>query len=95
MKQHSAECERARGYSPELGCICPAAIREPAAPVPGTAEIAPLVQADLQARIEMGIAHYGQPLMAHDGRDTLVDAYQEALDLALYLRKLLLEREGV
>ena len=64
------------------------ATRKPPAPVPGTAHIAPLVVLDVKARIEMGNAAYGQPLMANDGRDSLVDAYQEALDLALYLRKL-------
>jgi hypothetical protein len=30
----------------------------------------------------------------HDGRDTLQDAYEEALDLAVYLGKLLMERGG-
>ena len=57
-------------------------------------EVVPLVAEDLRLRVEMGNLSYGQPLLSHDGRDSLVDAYQEALDLALYLRKMLLERDG-
>jgi hypothetical protein len=33
-------------------------------------------------------------LQAHNGRDALLDAYQEALDLAIYLRQALAERDG-
>lgn len=33
-----------------------------------------------------GRQRYGTPLTTHNGRDHLVDAYQEALDLAVYLR---------
>jgi hypothetical protein len=32
------------------------------------------------------------PLRAHNGRDALVDAYQEALDLCVYLRQVIQER---
>ena len=35
---------------------------------------------------------HGTPLQAHNGRDPLVDAYQEALDLAVYLRQAIEER---
>lgn len=42
---------------------------------------------DLIARDEMGFKKYGQNLETYDGRNTLVDAYQEALDLLQYLRK--------
>lgn len=53
-----------------------------------------LVIADMKARDAFGTLKYGQRLVAHDGRDALKDAYQEALDLAVYLRKMLLERDG-
>jgi hypothetical protein len=53
-----------------------------------------LVIADFRGRDEFGHRKYGGPLEAHDGRDTLADAYQEALDLAVYLRKLIYERDG-
>jgi hypothetical protein len=42
----------------------------------------------------LGVRKYGTPLQAHNGRDGLMDAYQEALDLAVYLRQLIAERDG-
>ncbi len=38
-------------------------------------------------RARVGLAKYGRTLHAHDGRNTWVDAWQEALDLAAYLTK--------
>jgi hypothetical protein len=38
------------------------------------------------------VRQYGERLAAHNGRDALQDAYEEALDLALYLRQALAER---
>jgi hypothetical protein len=55
-------------------------------------EVLPLVLADLEARIATGEDEYGEPLTTHNGRDPLQDAYEEALDLALYLRQELEER---
>ena len=52
-----------------------------------------LVIADLHERDRIGWAQHNRPLQAHDGRDTLRDAYEEALDLAVYLRKAIEERE--
>jgi hypothetical protein len=49
--------------------------------------------ADLEFRREMGILKYGGELKTHNGRDALIDAYQEALDLALYLKQAILERD--
>lgn len=46
-----------------------------------------LVVEDMKARDEFGREKYGTALKAGDGRRSLVDAYQEALDLAVYLRK--------
>lgn len=59
---------------------------------PGT--VWDLVVRDMHGRDELGHRKYGRPLEAHDGRDTLRDAYEEALDLAVYLRKAMLERDG-
>lgn len=50
--------------------------------------------ADLQARSEFGQKKYGQKLHAFNGRDALMDAYQEALDLCVYLRQAMAEREA-
>lgn len=51
-----------------------------------------LVIADMAQRDAEGVRKYQRPLQSHDGRDTLWDAYEEALDLAVYLRKAILER---
>lgn len=53
-----------------------------------------LVIQDMQERDHVGRQRYGTPLQAHNGRDALVDAYQEALDLAVYLRQLIEERKS-
>lgn len=45
------------------------------------------VALDLAGRKQIGIERYGQPLQAHNGRDALRDAYEEALDLLVYLRQ--------
>jgi len=41
---------------------------------------------DMEERRELGIRRYGKPVHPHNGRDHLLDAYQEALDLVVYLR---------
>lgn len=45
-----------------------------------------LLVADMRARDTFGRERYGVPLTAHNGRDHLADAYQEALDGCVYLR---------
>lgn len=45
-----------------------------------------LVVEDMQERDRIGREKYGTPLQPNNGRDSLVDAYQEALDLAVYLK---------
>lgn len=47
---------------------------------------------DMSERDLMGRAKYGTALMTNNGRSALRDAYQEALDLAVYLRQAV--REG-
>jgi len=54
----------------------------------------PLVMVDMAGRDKVGRERYGTPLQPHNGRDTLRDAYEEALDLAVYLRTALYERDG-
>ena len=53
-----------------------------------------LVIADIRERVRVGCERYGVPLQPHNGRDALRDAYEEAIDLAKYLRQLLYERDG-
>ena len=53
-----------------------------------------LVIEDMKQRDLEGRKKYGTPLQASNGRDALVDAYQEALDLCVYLRQEI-ERRGL
>jgi hypothetical protein len=52
------------------------------------------VIADIQARRQVGIQRYGTALQPHNGRDALRDAYEEAIDLAMYLKQAMVERDG-
>lgn len=55
-------------------------------------DVAALVQKDIEARAQEGEETYGERLTTDNGRDALVDAYQEVLDTAMYLRQELAER---
>ena len=62
-------------------------------PKDGKINIHELVIHDISMRLECGIATYGKPLQSHNGRDALQDAYEEALDLACYLKQAIVERD--
>ena len=64
-------------------------------PLPGIDSVTDLVMLDLHERRKMGIKKYGNELQTHNGRDALIDAYQEALDLCLYLRQAIEERKAI
>lgn len=51
-----------------------------------------LVIADMASRKEFGLRKYQSLLQAHNGRDALQDAYEESLDLVVYLRQEIEER---
>jgi len=68
-----------------------AATNEPS-PSPGQTDIWPLVLQDIKARVDMGIGKYDTVLQSNNGRDSLMDAYQEAIDLVMYLRQAIEER---
>ncbi len=53
-----------------------------------------LVRLDLVKREQLGQQRYGTSLHAFNGRSALQDAYEEALDLACYLRQMI-EESGV
>jgi len=59
-----------------------------------TKTVLPYVLCDLKARAKMGESKYGIMLQTDNGREALWDAYQEALDLAMYLRQAILEKYG-
>jgi hypothetical protein len=54
-----------------------------------------LVIADMKARDEEGRRKYGTPLQPFNGRDQLVDQYQELLDAVVYSRAALEERNEI
>jgi hypothetical protein len=69
----------------------PAATPQPP-PTPGGEIVLHQVIEDLNARAEQGYQKYGTYLTTHNGRLSLWDAYQEILDLVMYLRQHLMEQ---
>ena len=63
-------------------------------PVPANGDVWLVVLKDMEDRRQTGIKKYGTPLQAHNGRDALIDLYQELLDAVVYTRQLILERDG-
>jgi hypothetical protein len=57
--------------------------------------ILPLVLVDIQERARAGLKKYGTMLKAYNGREALWDAYQEAIDLVMYIRQDIEERNQV
>jgi hypothetical protein len=53
-----------------------------------------LVIQDMIDRDKLGTKRYGVRLQPFNGRDSLWDAYQEALDLVVYLRQTIFERDS-
>ncbi|MFM2153806.1 MAG: hypothetical protein RL199_2241 [Pseudomonadota bacterium] len=71
-------------------------VREQAAPeANGLPAVWELVLADMAARDADGRQKYGVPLQPFNGRDPLVDAYQESLDQSVYLRSAIFERAAL
>lgn len=64
-----------------------AAKNQPLPKVTTGKRIIDLVAEDLVRRAEVGKVKYGNYLYAENGRSALLDAYQEVLDLAMYLRQ--------
>jgi hypothetical protein len=51
------------------------------------------VMRDLEQRSVDGEKKYGTKLKTFNGRNPLIDAYQEALDLVMYLKQAIMEQE--
>jgi hypothetical protein len=62
-------------------------------PSKGKTDIWHLVMQDIKDKVDSGIIKYGTVLQSRNGRDALLDAYQEAIDLVFYLRQLIVERD--
>jgi hypothetical protein len=68
---------------------------EQPAPVPNDLPAAwDLVIEDMRRRDALGQSRYGTRLQPFNGRDALRDALEEALDMCVYLRQALYERDG-
>jgi hypothetical protein len=68
--------------------------KEEKAPVPNdSTPIWNLVVQDMQERNEVGKKKYGTPLQAFNGRNALIDLYQELLDAVVYVRQHLEEQK--
>lgn len=67
-------------------------IPEQPPPRPTAGDVWRDVIADMEARRRHGIAKYDTPVQPGNGRDALRDAYEEALDLCVYLRQAITER---
>ncbi len=70
-------------------------IKEQQVPQPSSGDVWLLVLADMEERRKHGIEKYGTPVQPFNGRDPLIDGYQEALDLCVYLRQAIEERRLV
>ena len=56
-------------------------------------EVYQLFTEDLETRYRIGMQRYGKALQPFNDRDALRDAYEEAIDLAFYLRQAIYERD--
>lgn len=57
-------------------------------------DIQSMVIADIEQRRQVGISRYGTALQPFNGRDMLLDAYEEAMDLCIYLKGVMVERDS-
>jgi hypothetical protein len=59
-----------------------------------TVDICSLVLTDIETRRAVGMERYGVPLTPNNGKDALMESYEEALDLIIYLRQYIYEQRG-
>lgn len=93
MCSDSAGCRR-RAY--RLFVKPPLKLRDGDQPLPivnDSPSVQSMVIADIQEREKVGIKRYGTALQPFNGRSALRDAYEESIDLSLYLRQMLAEEE--
>ena len=58
-------------------------------------DLAQEIAKDMQERHEVGVKRYGTALQPYNGRNPVVDAYQEVLDSIVYLKQALIEERGM
>lgn len=97
--QHDPGCH----YPSDGPCGCLERYPQPTKQRPGdqplpTTNDQPYVQDQVMAYIErrkqVGISRYGTALQPNNGRDALMDAFEEVIDLAQYLAQVIIERDG-
>lgn len=54
-------------------------------------DIQSMVIADIVERRRLGISRYGVALQPHNGRNALLDLYEELIDAAMYCKQRLVE----
>lgn len=84
------------GHNPPSPSVNPNAIVDQPPPTghEGKRSIQAMVREDLVERERLGVERYGTALQAHNGRDSLVDLYQELLDACCYVRQAIEEERG-
>jgi len=66
-------------------------VKRQRAPSPGQTDVSPLLIKDIEARNAHGLKKYGTRLQTHNGRDALVDLYEELVDATQYARQVIEE----
>jgi hypothetical protein len=61
-------------------------------PAPGGRPVQQILMDAIARRRDLGIRKYGRALETGNGRDMLTDAWEEAIDLLVYLTGMRLER---
>lgn len=85
-------------WADDTACLCPAcgwqsmnsgvvATVQQKPPDKSTGDVWLLVMKDMEERRQFGIKKYGVPVQVGNGRDHLVDLYQELLDACVYIRQ--------
>lgn len=64
-------------------------------PKDGGEEVYPVVLEFIKGRVEQQEQRYGQRLKTNDGRDSLYDALQEAIDTVFYITQAIMERDNL
>lgn len=62
------------------------------APKPGGYPVQAVLIAAIQQRMEFGLKKYGRPLETHNGRDPLLDMWEEMMDMISYFTQFVLEQ---
>lgn len=68
-------------------------VHEQSSPIASKGDCWLLVLHDMEDRRKMGIEKYGTPVQVDNGRDPLVDLYQELLDSCVYIRQEIEQRK--